>query len=60
MEIDRNKLIKADLEYNLKMTDYVVIKIAEAETDEERQSLRNQYADVIAKRKLWRKAINEL
>ncbi len=46
---------KADvLKSYLTMTDYVVIKIAEGEATKE------EYADVLAKRKEYRKMINEL
>jgi len=46
--------------YNLKETDWVVVKIMEAETEEERSALRTKYADIIAQRKQWREQINEL
>ena len=46
--------------YNLKETDWVVVKIMEAETEEERSALRAKYADIIAQRKQWREQINEL
>ena len=41
-------------------TDYVVIKLAEAETREEQDAIREEYADVIAKRKRVRALINQL
>lgn len=50
----------SDLKQNLSDTDYVILKISEAETDEEKQAIRTEYADVIAQRKQWRARINEL
>lgn len=46
--------------YNLKETDWVVVKIMEAETEEERSALRTKYADIIAQRKQWRDEINRI
>lgn len=43
----------------LKATDYVAAKLAEAEGDELAQ-LRQEYAGVIAQRKAWRAEINTL
>ena len=48
------------LKYNLKESDWVVVKMMEAETEEERSALRTKYADIIAQRKQWREQINEL
>ena len=48
------------LKNNLASTDYVVTKIAEAETVEEQQALRTRYADVFNQRKQWRAEINQL
>lgn len=50
----------SELKAELSSTDYVVIKIAEADTTEEQQQLREHYADVIANRKMWRTEINTL
>ena len=50
----------AELKDMLKSTDYIVVKIAEADTEEERTQLRQEYADVIRQRKEWRREINEL
>ena len=44
----------------LNATDYIVTKIAEAETVEEQQALRTKYADILAQRRAWRTEINEL
>lgn len=50
----------AELKAQLDSTDYVVLKIAEADTAEEQAQLREHYAEVIANRKAWRAEINEL
>ena len=57
-DVINNKILK--LKSNLDSTDYIVLKIAEAETDEEKQSLRELYAEELKQRKLWRDEINEL
>ena len=44
----------------LASTDYIVIKIAEAEDAEEIASIREEYADTIVERKAKRALINEL
>lgn len=49
-----------DLLDKLTETDYTVFKIAEAETEEEKQALREKYAEVITNRKKWRAEINVL
>ena len=44
-------------------TDYIVLKIAEAQADGETETvaeLKTIYATELANRKLWRKQINEL
>lgn len=41
-------------------TDYIANKLAEAETEEEKQELRLQYATQLANRKMWRKEISDL
>ena len=50
----------AELKDLLVSTDYIVVKIAEAETSEEQAELRQRYSDVIEQRKQWRSEINEL
>lgn len=52
----------AELKKYLSDTDYIVTKIAECETEEEKQELRNDkiYAEKLVLRKQWRKDINEL
>lgn len=52
------KIIK--LTNNLVVTDYIANKLIEAETEEERQQLRIQYATQLANRKQWRKEISDL
>ena len=49
-----------DLKLLLKDTDFIVLKISEAETEEEKQALRLRYVNELAERKKWRKRINEL
>lgn len=49
-----------DLQFQLTATDYIVLKIAEAETEEEKQALRIKYAEQLANRKKWRAEINVL
>ena len=44
----------------LSRTDYVVIKIAEAETEQEKTVLREEYASIIQERQTKRALINEL
>lgn len=56
--INKERIIK--LKAQLDSTDYVVIKIAEAETIEEQNMLREHYSDIIINRKHWREEINEL
>lgn len=48
------------LKYDLKQTDYIMIKLMEADTEEERTQLRQKYADIINQRKQWRIQINQL
>lgn len=61
-ELKRKRAISQINEYKqlLRNSDYVVIKIAEAETEEEKATLRNEYAEIINQRKQWRVLINEL
>lgn len=55
IEEEENKQARiSDLKRMLLETDYVVIKIAEDEAS------REEYADILAQRKLWRAEINEL
>lgn len=49
-----------ELKNNLATTDYIIIKIAEAGTDAEKQELRARYAETIRLRGEWRERINEL
>lgn len=58
--IFQNDFAIYELKQKLALTDYIITKIAEAETDEERQAIRTEYADVITQRKVWRAVINEL
>ena len=44
----------------LESTDYIVLKIAEAETEEEKQVLREKYTTELNNRKVCRNQINEL
>lgn len=53
----------AELKKKLADTDYIVLKIAEAQADGETEKvaeLKTTYATELANRKLWRKQINEL
>jgi hypothetical protein len=50
----------AELKKYLSDTDYIVTKIAEAETEEEKTELREEYAPKLVLRKKWRSDINEL
>ena len=45
---------------NLKETDYVANKLIEADTDEEREQIRQEYAEILAQRKIWRQRASEL
>lgn len=54
------ELNKFELYQKLKSTDYIVLKIAEAETEEEKQTLREKYATELSNRKVWRSQLNEL
>lgn len=60
-ENTRNLAVKriAELKKYLSDTDYIVTKIAEAETEEEKAELRMLYADELAERKRARAEINE-
>jgi hypothetical protein len=50
----------AELKKYLSDTDYIVTKIAEAETEEEKSELKTEYQAKLVLRKRWRKDINEL
>ena len=50
----------AELKQKLADTDYIVAKMAEAETEEEKSALREEYAEHLANRKAWRAEINRL
>lgn len=54
--VERNEAVSriAELKQKLSGTDYVVTKIAEGAATKE------EYADILANRKLWREEINEL
>lgn len=58
----RNLAVKriAELKKYLSDTDYIVTKIAEAETEEEKAELKEEYQAKLALRKQWRRDINEL
>jgi hypothetical protein len=49
-----------NLKEMLNTTDWIVLKIAEAETEEEKQALRVKYAEQLNNRKWWRAQINSL
>lgn len=49
-----------ELKNKLFSTDYIVIKIAEAETEEQKQELRLKYAVQISQRIAWRDEIDKL
>ena len=57
-EVLQNKILK--LKNKLVETDYVALKIAEAETEEEKQTLKQKYFIELAQRKQWREEINQL
>lgn len=56
---EREKEIALLME-KLYRTDYVIIKLAEADTPEEQQALRARYAETIQQRRAWRERIREL
>ena len=49
-----------ELKSKLEETDYIVLKIAEAENETGKQELREIYAEELKQRKEWRDKINEL
>ena len=54
------ELNEFELHQKLKSTDYIALKIAEAETEEQKQILREKYAEQLANRKNWREQLNKL
>lgn len=46
--------------YNLKNTDYIANKLIEAETEQEREQIRQQYAETLAQRRIWRNRASDL
>jgi len=50
----------AELKKYLSDTDYIVTKIAECETEEEKAELKTEYQAKLVLRKQWRAEINEL
>ena len=54
------ELNEFELHQKLKRTDYIALKIAEAETEEQKQMLREKYAEQLANRKKWREQLNKL
>ena len=50
----------AELKKYLSDTDYIVTKIAECETEEEKAELKEEYQAKLVLRKQWRRDINEL
>lgn len=48
------------LKQKLLKTDYIVLKISELESEEDKESLRLEYAEQLSQRKQWRKEINAL
>ena len=60
-ELKAQKLARIGfLKGELARTDYVVIKIAEADSKAKQDAIREEYAEVIANRIAWREEINEL
>ena len=57
-EIKKSRI--SELKQKLAETDYIVAKIAETETEEEKAALREEYAEQLSSRKAWRVEINEL
>ena len=57
---DKIQITISELKEKLSSTDWIVIKIAEAETEEEKQELRQKYQLEIENRKSWRNEINIL
>lgn len=45
---------------NLSATDYIANKLIEAETEQEREQIRQEYAETLAQRRVWRDRASEL
>ena len=45
---------------NLSATDYIANKLIEAETEQEREQIRQQYAETLAQRRVWRDRAHKL
>lgn len=45
---------------NLANTDYIANKLIEAETEQEREQIRQEYAETLAQRRVWRNRASEL
>ncbi len=60
IQAEQIRLEISQLKSFLSSTDYIIIKIAEAETEEQRTAIRTEYASVIAERIQARARINEL
>lgn len=45
---------------NLSATDYIANKLIEVETEQEREEIRQEYAQTLAQRKQWRTRASEL
>lgn len=45
---------------NLSATDYIANKLIEAETEQEREQIRQEYAETLAQRRVWRNRASEL
>lgn len=63
LKAEQTAIIQAkinDLLAQLVATDYIALKIAEAETEEEKQTLCKKYVEQLNNRKFWREQINSL
>lgn len=61
--VAQDEIIGANYEYELKTTDYIIIKISEAVADgdiAEAERIRSEHAETIARRKELRRLINEI
>ena len=45
---------------NLSATDYIANKLIEAETEQEREQIRQEYTETLAQRRIWRNRASEL
>lgn len=59
-DTDKKWMQISSIKFDLKQSDWIIAKIMEAETEEERAQLRQKYADTITQRRAWRARINEL